>query len=73
MARLSPAADGVALSAPTGRSFSCENEGMTLHPALRSLILEHGKLHPHTLACLLKWHWDIDTTGAEVKRVLSRR
>ncbi len=46
---------------------------MSLHPALRTLLLEHGELHPHTLACLLMAFYGIDTTGAEVKRVLSRR
>lgn len=40
---------------------------------LRELQWEHPAAHVHTLACLLKWHWDIDTTGAEVKRALGRR
>jgi hypothetical protein len=44
-----------------------------LRAHLLELRWEHPGAHPHLLACLLKWHWDIDTTGAEVKRVLSRR
>lgn len=46
---------------------------MNLHSHLRALLLEHGQLHPHTLACLLMAFYGIDTTGAEVQRTLRRQ
>lgn len=47
--------------------------GSDLRGALRALLLEHGQLHPHTLACLLMAFYGIDTTGEEVQRALNRR